>query len=51
MTRSLASLGLGALLVLGLATGLATSGLAANSDPPNQGDADKVLTVLSARAP
>ena len=47
MKRSLAGLGLGALLVLGLATGLATSGLAASSDPLNQGDPDKVLTVSS----
>lgn len=47
MTRFLASLALGALLVLGLAAGFATNGLADDSGPPNQGDADKVLTVSS----
>lgn len=47
MKRSLAGLGLAALVVLGLATGLATSGPAAGSEPPNQGDPDKVLTVSS----
>jgi hypothetical protein len=46
MRRVLITLGLGALAAIGLATGLATAGLA-ETDPPNQGEADKVLTVES----
>jgi hypothetical protein len=46
MRRVLITLGLGALAAIGLATGLATAGLA-ETDPPNQGDPEKVLTVES----
>lgn len=46
MRRVLITLGLGALAAVGIATGLATAGLA-ETDPPNQGDPEKVLTVRS----
>jgi hypothetical protein len=46
MRRVLITLGLGALAAIGLATGLATAGLV-ETNPPNQGDPDKVLTVES----
>jgi hypothetical protein len=36
-----------ALVAFGVAAGLATTSRAADPDPPNQGDPDKVLTVLS----
>jgi hypothetical protein len=47
MKRSLATFGLGALALIGVAAGLATAGLAAEPGPPNQGDPDKVFTVAS----
>jgi hypothetical protein len=50
MKRLPATLALVALAAIGLAAGLATTGSAADSDPPNQGDPDKVLTVVSGYA-
>jgi hypothetical protein len=50
MKRFPATLALVALAAIGLAAGLATTGLAADPDPPNQGDPDKVLTVSSGYA-
>lgn len=50
MKRFPATLALVALAAFGLAAVLATTGLAADPDPPNQGDPDKVLTVSSGYA-
>ena len=50
MKRFPATLALVALATIGLAAGLATTGLAADPDPPNQGDPDKVLIVTSGYA-
>ena len=47
MKRLLAAVALVALAAFGVAAGLATTSRAADPDPPNQGDPDKVLTVTS----
>jgi hypothetical protein len=50
MKRLLAAAALAALATVGVAAGSVTTGLAADPDPPNQGDPDKVLTVPSGSA-
>jgi hypothetical protein len=47
MKRSLTIVSACALAIAGLVAGIAVNGLSANTGPPNQGDPDKVLTVLS----
>ena len=47
MKRSLTIVSACALAIAGLAAGIAVTGLSANTGPPNQGDPDKILTVLS----
>jgi hypothetical protein len=47
MKRSLTMVSACALAIAGLAAGIAVTGLSANTGPPNQGDPDKILTVVS----
>jgi len=47
MKRSLTIVSACALAIAGLAAGIAVTGLSANTGPPNQGDPDKILTVVS----
>jgi hypothetical protein len=47
MKRSLTIVSACALAIAGLVAGIAVNGLSANTGPPNQGDPDKVLTVVS----